>query len=192
MSRVFQRGWTRRTQRFIGRLALSRYPWRQATRNVPGRSSANRIPLLAKLLDQFRRVGLMDAWPFLSRSRRVRSNHALEPTATARRLRAGLGFALASVAFRLARSVAVAHLWRSASGALGMNQNPKAHPNRAGDPDGSELAPAATTDASGRNIDRRAGLGQALRVVGWLPNHRVERTATSRLVFDAVGTRNPN
>ena len=83
-------------------------------------------------------------------------------------------------------------LGRSASGALGLNQNPKAHPNRAGDPDGGELAPAATTDASGRNIDRHAGLGQALRIIGWLPNHRVERTATSCLVFDAVGTRNAN
>ena len=87
-----------------------------------------------------------------------------------------------------ARSVAVAHSGRSASGALGMNQNPKAHPNRAGNPDGGELAPAATTDTSGRNIDGRAGLGQALRVMGWLPNHRVERTATAlsvRLALDS-------
>ena len=73
-----------------------------------------------------------------------------------------------------------------------MNQNPKAHPNRAGDPDGNEFAPAATTDASGWRIGGHAGLGQALRIIGWLPNHRVERTATSRLAFDAVGIMNPN
>ena len=87
--------------------------------------------------------------------------------------------------------VAVTHPGRSASGALGMNQNPKAHLNRAGDLDGSELAPAATTNAPGRRIGGHAGLGQALRVIGWLPNHRVERTATSRLSEAGFGFMNP-